>query len=203
MNVWVSVCIFCVLICNIYITTQPLISFNQSSRSRAYINAWTWIKMRLWTLRSKLLMGYIHPDFYTSTGLYKIIIFICNLVSINSITATGGDKIYVFQTAWLINLACININWLSFSATNIDNSHFYILHHAPRWNTSHLLWSSPHRLAMRVLINKYSPKPLLDTRPGLLLSSEHNIHIGWSLRSHDRWTGWVTSWKNRVRFQVT
>ena len=34
---------------------------------------------------------------YCSTGLYKIIIFICNLVSVNNITAIGGGKIYFFE----------------------------------------------------------------------------------------------------------
>ena len=49
---------------------------------------------------------------------------------VSTITAIGDNKIYIFQTAWLINLACINVNWLRFAATNIDNSHFYVLHHA-------------------------------------------------------------------------
>ena len=66
---------------------------------------------------------------YCSTGVYKIIIFICNLVCVSNITAIGGDKIYFFWTDWLISLAYINVNWLSF-ATKIDSSHFYVLHHA-------------------------------------------------------------------------
>ena len=33
------------------------------------------------------------------------------------------------QTAWPINLACINVIWLTF-ATKVANSHCYVLRHA-------------------------------------------------------------------------
>ena len=58
-------------------------------------------------------MGYTHLGFYLDemiiapsnitvynmltycfTGLYKVIIFICNLVGVNNITAIGGGKIH-------------------------------------------------------------------------------------------------------------